>query len=81
MSIESLALMPLSDGPSSRAFFVKGQSLASQLGVSLRMRPPDPTTCCGRGCNGCVWEGFFTAAAYWREDALEVLQAVQTPSR
>jgi hypothetical protein len=81
MSIESLALMPLSDGPSSRAFFVKAQSLALQLGVSLRMPPPEPTTCCGRGCNGCVWEGFFTAAAYWREDALEVLQAVQTPSR
>ena len=81
MSIESLALMPLNDGPSSQVLFVEAQALALQLGVSLRKPPPEPTTCCGRGCNGCVWEGFIAAAAYWREDALQVLQAVQTPTR
>ena len=33
----------------------------------------DAVTCCGRGCNGCVWEGFVTAANYWREDAVALL--------
>ena len=31
--------------------------------------PPEPQGCCGRGCNGCVWEGFFAALNYWREEA------------
>ncbi|MGM9426314.1 oxidoreductase-like domain-containing protein [Hydrogenophaga sp. MI9] len=40
------------------------------LDTVLRPPPPEPTGCCGRGCNGCVWEGFYTALAGWREDAL-----------
>ncbi len=35
--------------------------------------PPEPTTCCGRGCHGCVWEGFYTALDGWRSDALALL--------
>ena len=45
------------------------QQRASRVGITLRPQPPQPTTCCGRGCNGCVWEGYFTAVDYWCEDA------------
>jgi hypothetical protein len=47
---------------------------ARELGVTLREPPPEPTTCCGRGCNGCVWEGYYAAAAFWREDALIAIE-------
>ena len=53
------------------------QLRANGLATHLRPPPPEPTTCCGRGCNGCVWEGYFAAAAYWCEQAQELLQSTQ----
>ena len=50
------------------------QGRAAQTGVALRAPPPLPTTCCGRGCNGCVWEGYFDAVTWWLEDAAEALR-------
>lgn len=50
---------------------------ALAAGVTLRPPPPLPTTCCGRGCNGCVWEGFYAAATFWQEDALAALAEAQ----
>lgn len=50
-----------------------GAKLAER-GIVLRDPPEEPTSCCGRGCNGCVWEGYFTAVGYWCEQAQEALQ-------
>ena len=45
------------------------QQQLHQAGSTFRAPPPEPTTCCGRGCNGCVWEGYATALAWWFEEA------------
>ena len=62
------------DGATAQAMFTVLQQRAAALGITLRNPPPEPTTCCGRGCNGCVWEGFLSAAEYWRQEALLQLQ-------
>ena len=64
---------PLTDLASAQSMFKALQAQAQAQGMTLRAPPPEPTTCCGRGCNGCVWEGFFAAAAYWRDEALLIL--------
>lgn len=56
------------------ALFLTLQRRADASGLTLRTPPPEPTTCCGRGCNGCVWEGYYSAIAYWRDEALQQLQ-------
>ena len=56
-----------------RACLAAWQARAEAQGVTLRAPPPEPTTCCGRGCNGCVWEGFYAAAHFWCEDAAHAL--------
>lgn len=74
--IETAMLSP-SPAHDSQEMFRDLQRRAREAGVALRPPPPEPTTCCGRGCNGCVWEGFYAAATFWQEDALAALAEAQ----
>ncbi len=42
-------------------------------GHDFRDPPEEPTSCCGRGCNGCVWEGYEAALMWWYEEAAGLL--------
>lgn len=72
------ALVPLADLPTAHALIAHLRGRAQRerdlaLDQALRRPPPEPTTCCGRGCNGCVWEGYYEALHHWRMDALALL--------
>lgn len=72
------ASVALGDLPTAHALIahLRGRALREQqvvLDAALRPPPPEPTACCGRGCNGCVWEGFYEALHHWRCDALALL--------
>lgn len=67
-----------------RALVARLRALAADAGLdldrTLRPPPPEPTSCCGRGCHGCVWEGFYTALHHWRLDAIEQVSTCPQPS-
>ncbi|MBN9370542.1 DUF1653 domain-containing protein [Hydrogenophaga sp. YM1] len=74
--VRAAELMP-ADRASAQALIAHLRGRAQRQGVdldsALRAPPPEPGTCCGRGCHGCVWEGYYHAVRYWADDALERL--------
>lgn len=58
---------------SARAMFAHFQEEAADRGLTLREPPPHPTTCCGRGCEGCVWHDWYAAVARWQQEAERAL--------
>ena len=64
---------PFADAPGARPVLAALQARLLAAGITFRSPPAEPTTCCGRGCNGCVWEGWLAAAEWWREEALALL--------
>jgi hypothetical protein len=45
----------------------------AQQQQTMRDPPEEPDSCCGRGCDGCVWFGYFDAVGYWCEQARQAL--------
>lgn len=69
---------PLRNANEAQAMVEAVQTQARRQGHRLRPAPTPPTTCCGRGCNGCVWEGYFAALLYWRDEAQAALRTRPT---
>lgn len=56
-----------------RATIARFQERLLAAGHEFREPPPEPTCCCGRGCNGCVWESYDAALCWWYEDGQALL--------
>lgn len=65
--------LPMKNLDDARIVVREIEARLSQRKLRLRPPPPVPDTCCGRGCNGCVWQGYFEALAYWRDQARAIL--------
>lgn len=72
-----IAAVPLADLATANALVAHLQGLTLRrgidLGTVLRPPPPAPTSCCGRGCDGCVWVFYFAALHQWRDEACDLL--------
>ncbi|WP_038011559.1 oxidoreductase-like domain-containing protein [Thauera sp. 63] len=73
MQTSDLAALPMRNRAEAEVLVCRVQLALTDRGVALRAPPPVPDSCCGRGCNGCVWEGYYAALRFWREDAIALL--------
>ena len=73
---ESLLQQPVTDVALARQVIDAGLALRAQRGWVFRDPPAEPTTCCGRGCHGCVWEAYVGAVEYWRTQLLALAQSL-----
>lgn len=66
-----------------RAEIAGMQRLAASRGAVLAAPPemPDPRTCCGRGCDPCMFTYYFEALQTWRETSLRTLAVAPSASR
>ncbi|MCO5975474.1 oxidoreductase-like domain-containing protein [Ideonella oryzae] len=67
---EALLAWNPADRAEAQALIAAVQASAQRHAAELPEPPPEPTTCCGRGCIGCVWEGYYSALAYWRDESV-----------
>ncbi len=63
----------MADVEHARARIARWQQALAEHGLVHRAPPPEPKGCCGRGCHGCVWEGYYAALAWWEDDARALL--------
>jgi hypothetical protein len=61
---------PLRDLAGAHAAIAAVLNHAAARGTTVKPAPPEPVGCCGRGCEGCVWLGWFEALERWRNNAL-----------
>ena len=73
MRTSELAALPMRNLAEAEVLVCQVRHALHDRGVVLRAPPPVPDSCCGRGCNGCVWEGYYAALRFWREDAIALL--------
>lgn len=58
-----------------RSAIVRFAQQVKDAGHDFRAPPEEPTSCCGRGCHGCVWEGYEAALNWWYEEGGELLNS------
>jgi hypothetical protein len=71
--LPSWALGRIDSAEQARAVLDRLASWAIERGVQAPALPQEPQTCCGRGCQGCVWIAYFEAVHHWRERTLLAL--------
>ncbi|WP_420473981.1 oxidoreductase-like domain-containing protein [Noviherbaspirillum sp. ST9] len=76
MTAEAISPLPANASEARQWIADLGGRLAHKK-IAFRAPPEEPTSCCGRGCNGCVWEGYLHAVGYWCKQVRGMLLATE----